>query len=85
MSCITNRVQVDAAMTNPMIRYKGPNGPVLAATKLQTCWRRHKAHSAFSQLRFLMEKATVIQRKYRLYMLKKQTKDKVGQFNEQSR
>ena len=32
-----------------------------------------------------MEKATVIQRKYRLYMLKKQTKDKVGQFNEQSR
>ena len=71
MSCITNRVQVDAAMSNPMMRFKGPNGPVLAAIKIQTCWRRHKAYSAFSQLKYLMEKATVVQRKYRLYMLKK--------------
>ena len=85
MSCITNRVQVNAAMENPVMKFKGPNGPVIAAIKIQTCWRRHKAHSAFAQLKFLMEKATIIQRKYRLYMLKKQTKEKVGQFNEQSR
>ena len=32
-----------------------------------------------------MAKATTIQRKYRLYMLKKQTKFKVHQFNDQSR
>ena len=31
MSCIANRAQVDAAMMNPMLRFKGPNGPVLAA------------------------------------------------------
>ena len=53
--------------------------------KIQTYWRRHKAYSAFAQLKFLMAKATTIQRKYRLYMLKKQTKFKVHQFNDQSR
>ena len=48
MSCVTNRVQVDDAINNPRNMYKGPNGPVLAAIKIQTVWRRHKAFSAFS-------------------------------------
>ena len=77
LSCITNRVQVDDAIRNPRNKYKGPNGPVLAAIKVQTCWRRHKAYSAFAQLRYLMTKATIIQRKFRLYQLKKSTKVKV--------
>ena len=58
-------------MRNPRHKFRGPNGHVLATIKVQTAWRRHKAYSAFAQLKFLMEKATVIQRKYRLYMLKK--------------
>ena len=70
---------------NPRIKYKGPNGPVLAAIKIQTTWRRHKAYSAFAQLKFLMTKATIIQRKYRLYQLKKSTKVKVHQLNMRQR
>jgi len=85
LSCVTNRIQVEAAMKDPRVSFKGQNGPVLAAIKIQTAWRRYKAYSAFSHLKFLMEKATIIQRKYRLYMLKRQTKDKVNQFNDQSR
>ena len=85
MSCISNRTQVNEAINNPRNKFKGPNGPVLAAVKVQTCWRRHKAFSAFAQLKFLMLKATVIQRKFRLYQLKKSTKVKVHQLNGQSR
>ena len=85
LSCCSNRVQVDEAIKNPRNKYKGPNGPVLAAIKVQQTWRRHKAYSAFSQLKFLMVKATVIQRKFRLYQLKKSTKIKVHQLNDQSR
>ena len=77
LSCVSNRVQVDEAINNPRNKYKGPNGPVLAAIKMQTAWRRHKAYSAFAQLKFLMVKATIIQRKFRLYQLKKSTKVKV--------
>ena len=85
LSCVTNRVQVDDAIKNPRNKYRGPNGLVMAAVKIQTTWRRHKAYSAFAQLKFLMIKATVIQRKFRLYQLKKSTKVKVQQLNQQSR
>lgn len=47
LSCITNRVQIDDAMNNPRMCFKGANGPVLAAIRIQTTWRRHKAYSAF--------------------------------------
>jgi len=67
MSCVSNRTQVLEQMQNPKNKFKGPNGPVLAAVKLQTAWRRHKAYASFGQLKFLMEKATIIQRKFRLY------------------
>ena len=77
MSCVSNRTQVNEAIKNPRNKFKGPNGPVLAVIRIQTCWRRHKAFSAFAQLKFLMLKATVIQRKFRLYQLKKSTKVKV--------
>ena len=69
-------------MYNPQHKFKGPNGPVLATIKIQSNWRRHKAFSAFKQLKFLMEKATIIQKKYRLYTLKKQTRAKVHQLND---
>ena len=54
-------------LNDPKTKFNGPNGPVLAVVRIQTAWRRHKAHTAYSQLKFLMKKATVIQRKYRLY------------------
>jgi len=85
LSCVTNKVQVSEAINNPKNKFKGPNGPVLAVLKIQTAWRRHKAFSAFAQLKFLMIQATIIQRKFRLFQLKKSTKIKVRQLNDQSR
>lgn len=67
LSCVANRQQVWEAIKNPKQRFKGPYGPVLAAIHIQKNWRRYKAYSAYSQLKFLMEKATIIQRKFRLY------------------
>lgn len=67
LSCITNKTQVNDAITNPKLKYKGPHGPIIAVTALQTAWRRYKAYSSFDQLKFLMDKATVIQRKFRLF------------------
>jgi len=62
LSCMasSNRAQVYDIIHNPKSKFKGANGPVLAVVKLQTAWRRHKAHTAYSQLKFLMKKATVI-------------------------
>lgn len=34
LSCCSNRVQVDEAIRNPKNKYKGPNGPVMAAIKI---------------------------------------------------
>lgn len=84
LSCVSNLSAVQEWLNNPKKKFTGPNGPVLAAIKLQTAWRRHKAFTAYNQLKFLMAKATVIQRKYRLYQLKKSTKDKVNQLTGES-
>lgn len=84
MSIVTNKTQVIEQTQNPLFKFKGPNGPVLATIKIQTAWRRHKAFSAFQQLKFLMAKATIIQRKFRLFQLKKSTKVKVNQINQEA-
>lgn len=73
IECITNKSAVIDAMTDPRKRFKGANGAVLAVVKLQAAWRRLKASCAYQQTKFLMMKATVIQRKFRLYQLKKAT------------
>ena len=77
LACVSNINAVTEWLTNPKKRFTGPNGPVLAVIKLQTAWRRHKAFTAYNQLKFLMAKATVIQRKFRLHLIQKSTKDKV--------
>jgi hypothetical protein len=84
MQIVTNKSQVVEQTLNPIFKFKGPNGPVLATIKIQTAWRRHKAFSAFQQLKFLMNKATIIQRKFRLFQLKKSTKVKVNQINQEA-
>lgn len=43
----------------------------------------HKARVAYTYLRFLIEKATKIQRVFRLFLLQKQTKTRVEQQNQQ--
>ena len=47
--------------------FKGQEGPILAATVIQKNWRTHKARVAYTYLKFLMAKATVIQRSFRLF------------------
>ena len=49
----------------------------MAAIAIQKTWRYFKAYSNFMQLKFLMNKATIIQRRYRLWQLKNQTQKKL--------
>lgn len=71
-------------MTNPRLMFKGPNGPVLATIKIQTAWRRYKAYNSFGQLKHLMRMATILQRRYRLFQLKKSTMLKIKKLREES-
>jgi hypothetical protein len=60
LSCVVNIQSVVDAMTNPLLMFKGPNGPVLATIKIQTAWRRYKAYNSFAQLKHLMRMATIL-------------------------
>ena len=82
--CIVNKDQVGEQMRNPQNKYQGVKGPLLAAVCIQKYWRRFKAYTAYSQLKFLMTKATIIQRKYRLYQLMKSTRAKIKQLAAES-
>lgn len=59
-SCIINRQQVWDSIMNPKNKFRGPQGPVLAVICIQKNYRRFKAFSAYAQLKYLMEKATII-------------------------
>lgn len=83
-TCVVNKQQVWDAIMNPKQKFKGPMGPVLAAVHIQKNYRRFKAYSAYAQLKYLMEKATVIQRRYRLYQLKKSTRMRVRELQKES-
>jgi hypothetical protein len=48
LSTVSNIAAVNEWLNNPKKKYTGPNGPVLAAIKLQTAWRRHKAFTAYN-------------------------------------
>lgn len=84
LECIINKSQVVEIMKNPTKKFKGPSGPDLAAICIQKNWRRFKAYDAFTMLKFSMSKATIIQRRWRLFQLMKNTKAKIKQFNEES-
>ena len=77
IACITNQRQVLGVIRNPKKMYKGNGGPAMAAVAIQKTWRYFKAYSNFRQLKFLMDKATIIQRRYRLWQLKNQTQKKL--------
>jgi IQ domain-containing protein H len=64
--------------------FKGPNGQELAVLSIQKNWRRYKAQSAYEQLKFLMKKAVIIQRRFRLYQMAKATKVKIEELNSES-
>ncbi len=69
--CIANKEDVSKVIKIPSRMFKGPRGPELAAITIQKNWRMYKAHTAYSQLRFLMQKATIIQRRFRLFLFQK--------------
>jgi hypothetical protein len=79
-----NRQQLGDILNSPSRKFKGPKGPEFASVCIQKYWRRFKAFTAYSQLKFLMAKATVIQRKFRLYQLMKSTKQKIKELNNES-
>jgi len=69
--CITNKDEVGKLVKIPALRFKGPDGPIDAAIVLQSYFRMYKAREAYKHLRFLMKKATTIQRRFRLYLFQK--------------
>jgi len=44
----------------------------------------HKAKVAFTYLKYLMSKATTIQRHFRLYLFQKQTKERIEELTNES-
>lgn len=66
--CIQNKEEVGKLIKVPKRMFKGPEGPILAATCIQKNFRMYKAHEAYKHLKFLMKKATIIQRRFRLFL-----------------
>ena len=66
--CVVNQDEVGTKVKVPALMFKGVTGPILAATVIQKNWRMHKSRVAYTYLKFLMGKATIIQRYFRLYM-----------------
>ena len=58
--CIVNKEDVGKKVKIPSMMFKGHEGPIIAATVIQKNWRTHKARVAYTYLKFLMSKATVI-------------------------
>ena len=58
--CITNKDEVSFKIKIPSMMFKGPEGPIKAATVITKNWRMHKARVAYTYLKFLMQKATTI-------------------------
>lgn len=61
----------------PKRKFKGPGGQNLAAIVIQRIWKGFKSNSNFRQLKYLMKQATVIQRRFRLFLLKSKTSRRV--------
>lgn len=64
--------------------FTGPNGPTMAVICVQKYWRGFKARTAYSQLKFLMQKAAIIQKAFRLFQMVKATKTKIEELNNES-
>lgn len=82
--CVVNKEQVLQTLKVPSLMFKGQQGPILAAICIQKNWRMHKARVAYTYLKFLMEKATIIQRRFKLYMFQKQTKERVEELTNEA-
>ena len=82
--CLINQDDVAQHIKIPTRMFTGPNGPVMAVICVQKYWRGFKARSAYSQLKFLMGKAAVIQKAFRLFQMVKATKTKIEELNNES-
>lgn len=82
--CLVNQEEVGKYIKIPTRMFTGPNGPAMAVICIQKYWRGFKARSAYTQLRFLMQKAAVIQKAFRLFQMVKATKIKIEELNNES-
>jgi hypothetical protein len=65
---INNKEEVGKLVKVPTRMFKGPEGPIIAATLIQKNLRMYKAREAYKNLKYLMKQATIIQRRFRLYL-----------------
>lgn len=73
LSCVTNSNSVIPFLENPHIKFKTPLGKDLACVKIQSAWKGYKAYVAYHQLKILIEKANVIKKTFKNYLVRKNT------------
>ena len=66
--CIINKDEVGQVWKVPKLMFQGPEGPLKAVVVIQKNIRMFKARESYKHLLFLMKKATLIQRRFRLYL-----------------
>ena len=82
--CITNQEEVSKLIKAPHFMFKGPEGPVKASVVVQKNWRMFKARESYRHLLFLMRKAMIIQKRVKIYLYQKLTKDRVEEINNEN-
>ena len=82
--CLINQDEVSKYIKIPARMFTGVNGVAMAVICIQKYWRGFKARSAYNQLKFLMGKAAVIQKAFRLFQMVKATKSKIEELNNES-
>jgi hypothetical protein len=82
--CLVNQDDVSKYIKIPTRMFVGPGGPTMAVICVQKYWRGFKARTAYTQLRFLMQNAAVIQKAFRLFQMVKATKTKIEELNNES-
>jgi hypothetical protein len=71
LDCLVNKEEVKPFILIPRIQFSGENGKIKAVIKIQSTWRMFKTRKAYKDLMELMNKAKVIQRAFRQFLLVK--------------
>jgi len=73
LDCIVNQEDINKVIKIPQNMFKGANGKILAAIKIQSVWRMFRARKTYKRVKVLIEKVQIIQKSARLYLQYKNT------------
>ncbi|EGR31111.1 IQ calmodulin-binding motif family protein, putative, partial [Ichthyophthirius multifiliis] len=75
-SCI-NQEDILKVIKIPKLQYRGTQGKIKAATKIQSVWRMYKSLKEYQRIQIMVQKVKFIQSQFRLFINKKQTRKKI--------